>query len=149
VSVTVPTLADPSLAPSGEHLVMLTALVRHDAASWRDRKADMTSALVEIADRYVGGLASHLRFSEGATPRTLERYTRNSSGALYGWELSPRNVGPGRPGAQTPIEGLHLTGHWTQPGGGIYGVVTSGVQTARAILGHRRESDLWDSLARV
>ena len=149
VSVTVPTLADPSLAPSGEHLLMLTALVRHDAASWRDRKEAMTSSLVEIADRYVGGLASHLRFSEGASPRTLERYTRNTSGALYGWELSPRNVGPGRPSAQTPIEGLHLTGHWTQPGGGIYGVVTSGVQTARAILGHRRESELWDSLARV
>jgi prolycopene isomerase len=149
VSVTVPTLGDASLAPAGEHLLLLTALVRHDAAKWRECKEATTKALVEIADRGMGGLARHVRFCEGASPRTIERYTRNTNGALYGWELSPRNVGPGRPGAQTPIEGLHLVGHWTQPGGGVYGVVSSGVRTARAILGHQRESELWDSLARI
>ena len=149
LSVTVPTLADPSLAPSGEHLLLLTALVRHDAVDWRARKAATTRTLVELADRNLGGLAGHVRLCEGASPRTIERYTRNSNGALYGWELTPRNVGPGRPGIQTPIEALHLVGHWTQPGGGVYGVVTSGVQTARAILGYRRESELWEALARV
>jgi len=149
LSVTAPSLADPTLAPPGEHLLLLTALVRHDAADWRASKQAMTHALVETAERWVGGLASHIRFCEGASPRTLERYTRNTQGALYGWELSPRNVGPGRPGTQTPVPGLHLVGHWTQPGGGIYGVVTSGVQAARAILGHRREIELWESLARA
>jgi len=148
VSVTAPSLSDPSLAPPGEQLLLLTALVRHDAADWRSCKQATTEALVETASRWVGGLASHIRFCEGASPRTLERYTRNTQGALYGWELSPRNVGPGRPGSQTPIPGLHLVGHWTQPGGGVYGVVMSGVQTARTILGHRRERDLWESLAR-
>jgi len=146
VSVTAPSLSDPSLAPPGEQLLLLTSLVRHDAADWRTDKEAMTRSLVESADRWVGGLASHLRFCEGASPRTLERYTRNTQGALYGWELSPRNVGPGRPGNQTPVAGLHLVGHWTQPGGGIYGVVMSGVQTARTILGHRRERDLWEAL---
>jgi len=149
LSVTVPTLADPSLAPDGEHLMLLTALVGHDAASWRERKGAMADSLVRLADRHVGGLASHLRLVEGASPRTIERYTRNSGGALYGWELSPRNVGPGRPGTQTPVAGLHLVGHWTQPGGGIYGVVSSGVQTARQVLGLGRESELWSALARA
>jgi prolycopene isomerase len=148
VSVTAPSLADPTLAPAGEQLLLLTTLVRHDATDWRHGKQAMTRTLVETADRWVGGLASHIRFCEGASPRTLERYTRNTQGALYGWELSPRNIGPGRPGTQTPIQGLHLVGHWTQPGGGVYGVVTSGVQATRAILGHRRERDLWESLAR-
>ena len=146
ISVTVPTLADPSLAPEGEHLMLLTALVRHDALRWREQKAALTNTLVAIADRHVGGLASHVRFQEGATPRTLERYTRNTHGALYGWELSPRNIGPGRPATCTPVPGLHLVGHWTQPGGGVTGVVTSGVQAAREILGHSRESRLWDLL---
>jgi prolycopene isomerase len=148
ISVTAPSLADPTLAPPGEHLLMLTALVRHDAVDWRAGKRAMTHAMVETAERWVGGLASHIRFCEGASPRTLERYTRNTAGALYGWELSPRNIGPGRPGTQSPVAGLHLVGHWTQPGGGIYGVVMSGVQAARMILGHPRERDLWDSLAR-
>ena len=149
VSVTAPCLADPTLAPPGEQLLLLTTLVRHDAADWRASKRMLTRRLVESADRWVGGLASHVRFCEGASPRTLERYTRNTHGALYGFELSPRNIGPGRPGAQTPIEGLHLVGHWTQPGGGVTGVVTSGVQAARSILGLRRERQLWESLARA
>ena len=113
---------------------------------WREQKAALTNTLVAIADRYVGGLASRVHFQEGATPRTMERYTRNTNGALYGWELSPRNIGPGRPATRTPLPGLHLVGHWTQPGGGVTGVVTSGVQAAREILGHARESHAWDLL---
>lgn len=35
----------------------------------------------------------------------------------------------------TPIRGLYLSGHWTQPGGGVYGVVASGLETARAVAG--------------
>ena len=46
----------------------------------------------------------------------------------------------------TPIEGLHLVGHWTRPGGGIYGVVASGIRTARQILGFEREDELWSAL---
>jgi prolycopene isomerase len=146
LTVTAPSIGDPSLAPAGEQLLVLTALVRHDAADWRGEKRSLVDAQVAIADRAIGGLRGHVRFCEGASPRTLERYTRNTNGAVYGWELSPQQVGPGRPGNQTPIAGLHLVGHWAQPGGGVYGVVSSGVQTARALLGHRREADLWDAL---
>ncbi|MCL4685717.1 NAD(P)/FAD-dependent oxidoreductase [Myxococcota bacterium] len=146
LTVTAPSLSDPSLAPAGEQLLVLTTLVRHDAIDWRSQKHLLADAQIAIADRSIAGLRDHLRFREGASPRTLERYTRNSNGAVYGWELSPHQVGPGRPGNQTPIPGLHLVGHWTQPGGGVYGVVSSGVQTARAVLGLRREAELWETL---
>lgn len=148
LTVTAPSLTDPTLAPSGEQLLVLTTLVRHDATAWRTGKRAMTDEQLTIADRHIGGLRDHLCFCEGASPRTLERYTRNSNGATYGWALSPSQVGPRRPGNQTPIDGLHLVGHWTQPGGGVYGVVSSGVQTARAVLGHRQEAELWAALAR-
>ena len=88
-----------------------------------------------------------LTFAEGATPRTMERYTRNTDGAIYGWAVSPGQVGPGRPANRTPIRGLLLAGHWTQPGGGIYGVVTSGVGAAREALGFTRDAELWKALA--
>ena len=77
----------------------------------------------------------------------MERYTRNSQGALYGWEITPAQVGAGRPVGETPVPGLRMVGHWTQPGGGIYGVVSSGVQTAQRVLGHPREADLWTALS--
>src|SRR5262249_58312753 len=54
ISVTVPTLADPSLAPEGEHLMLLTALVRHDALRWRDHKRPLAHTLVAIADPHAG-----------------------------------------------------------------------------------------------
>ena len=37
---------------------------------------------------------------------------------------------------KTPIHGLYLSGHWTQPGGGVYGVVASGLQAAQTVAGY-------------
>jgi phytoene dehydrogenase-like protein len=143
LSVTVPTLADPGLAPAGEHLVILTTLVPYVAETrWRAGKDRLTARLLEIADRHIPGLCERLEFVESGTPRTLERYTRNRGGALYGWELSPAQVGSGRLAGATPIAGLRLVGHWTQPGGGVYGVVSSGIVTARSVLGPDVELDL-------
>jgi phytoene desaturase len=145
-SVTVPTLADPELAPAGEHLMVLTSLVRHDALCWRDAKQAVARGLIRIAERQLPGLGRSIRFLDVGTPRTMERYTRNTDGAIYGWEVSPAQVGPGRLGSKTPIEQLYLVGHWTHPGGGVNGVVWSGVQAARTILGFEHESQLWDSI---
>jgi len=148
LSITAPTLADPSLAPRGEHLLVLTSLVRGDALNWRDVKRQAAEKMLALADRHLPGLAANAKFFEAGTPRTMERYTRNSQGAAYGWELSPKQVGPGRLGIHTPVRGLHLVGHWTQPGGGVYGVVWSGLQVARELLGCDREAHLWKLLER-
>ncbi len=146
-SATVPTLADPSLAPAGVHLLVLTALVPYAAArSWRAEKDGYVARMLEAAESRFPGLRANLRFAEGGTPRTLERYTRNSDGAIYGWALSPDQIGPGRPANAAPLPGLYLAGHWAQPGGGVYGVVTSGVNAARSILGVPTDGDLWRQL---
>ena len=143
LSVTIPTLADPSLAPRGEHLMILTTLLPYgDASRWRSSKAQMLQRLIDRADACFNGLRQRVVFAEAGSPRTMERYTRNRDGALYGWEISPSQVGPGRLDNVTPIAGLHFAGHWTQPGGGIYGVVSSGIQTANSALGVDRNSKL-------
>lgn len=135
-SATVPTGLDRSLAPAGEHLLVLTTLVDPAALPrWRDAKAATAERMLEAASARIPGLRGALTFAEAATPRTLERYTRNTAGALYGWELTPRQVGPGRPGPDTDVRGLYLAGHWAKPGGGITGVALSGILAARAIAG--------------
>ncbi len=133
-TATVPTGLDPELAPEGEELLTLTTLISADAGPWPARKEALRESLIDAAETRLPGLRSQLRFREGATPRTLERYTRNEDGALYGFELSPAQVGPGRPDHATPLAGLYLAGHWTQPGGGVTGVVTSGIQCAAKVL---------------
>ncbi len=147
LSMTVPTLLDPSLAPPGQHTVVLTTLMPYDASgNWRADKKRVVERMLSQVERRVPGFAARVRFAEGGTPRTMERYTRNTAGAIYGWELSPAQVGPGRLPDVTPVAGLHLAGHWTRPGGGIYGVVLSGIDAATRVLGLKTPTALWETL---
>jgi prolycopene isomerase len=143
LSLTVPTRLDPALAPAGEHLLTLTTLVGARAVPrWSEAKPAFVEALLARAERRLPGLRRSLRFVEGATPRTLERYTRNEGGALYGFDVTPAQLGPGRLDNETPLPGLYLAGHWTRPGGGVVGVVRSGLRTARLALGLERDAQL-------
>lgn len=149
LSVTVPTLYDPSLAPAGEHVLTVTTLMPYDAStSWRRDKERLAERLLREVDVHLPGYRDALVFAEAATPRTMERYTRNRDGAIYGFELSPDQVGPTRLANQSPLPGLVLAGHWTRPGGGIYGVVTSGFQTARMVEGFPSAAAYWEALER-
>ncbi len=142
-SATIPTLVDPSLAPAGEHLIVLTTLIDGDARSdWTEQKPRYRDWLLRQAEARIPGLHEGMKLAESGTPKTMERYTLNQRGALYGYDLSPGQVGPGRPDHITPVPGLYLAGHWTRPGGGITGVVTSGVQAARKILGLASDAEL-------
>ena len=144
LSITVPTLVDKSLAPKGEHLVMLTALANFDQADdWRQAKADYMEKMLDFADRKINGLKSHVLFIESGSPATLQRYTLNHKGAAYGWAVTPEQVGTNRIANKAPIDGLYFAGHWTTPGGGVYGVCYSGVQTAQNILGLTKRDELW------
>lgn len=137
IVVNVPTLIDRSLAPAGEHLVTVTALVPDDvAASWRGAKEPYLEALREKVCALIPGIGDHLTFAEGGSPRTLERYTLNLVGAMYGWAPSPEQAGANRPGHGTPLAGLYLAGHWTRPGGGVMAAVVSGLQAAQLVLGY-------------
>jgi phytoene desaturase len=143
LSLTAPSLLDPGLAPVGEQLLILTTLVDARAAErWRDAKDAFVAGLLALAERRLPDLGATLRFAEGATPRTFERYTRNRDGALYGFDVTPSQVGPGRLDNETPLPGLLLAGHWTRPGGGVVGVVRSGLRAARIALGLARDADL-------
>jgi phytoene dehydrogenase-like protein len=146
-TLTVPSLSDPTLAPPGEQLFTLTTLMPYAPAErWRRDKEATTERLLAAADRRVPGLRTATTFAEGGTPRTMERYSRNEAGAIYGWALSPDQVGPGRPAAETPLPGLLLAGHWARPGGGVYGVMDSGVEAARTALGLPDRATLWSEL---
>ena len=60
---------------------------------------------------------------------------------MLGWEMSPDQLGAARLPTSTPIQGLHLVGHWAQPGGGITPVMICAQRVAEEILsgGQRRD----------
>jgi phytoene desaturase len=144
LSVTVPTLIDPELAPNGEHIIMLTTLLDfYSATSWQTAKPVILHKMLELAATYIPGLKDHLRFVEAGSPATMERYTLNQSGSAYGWEVTPEQVGHNRIGNQSPLTGLYFAGHWSSPGGGVYGVSVSGMQAAQKILNIQKQDEFW------
>lgn len=144
IGISVPSLTDDSLVSKGEHLVMLTALVPYRInRSWARAKTGYMDKMLEMADAYLPGLKNHLLYIEGGSPKTMERFTQNYQGAAYGWDVSPNQVGPHRIQNRSPVEGLFFAGHWTTPGGGIYGAAVSGMQAAKMVLGIADQSEFW------
>jgi prolycopene isomerase len=135
LSILVPTLKDPALAPPGQHLVILKAAAPAHAGqegAGHDELADRMLALAEVV---LPGLREHLTFVEESSPVTGPRSRLDRMGPIYGWAVSPGQSGVRRLPQKTPLRGLLLAGHWTQPGHGISFVVASGVAAARLALG--------------
>lgn len=134
VTVTVPTLADPSLAPSGRHLVGIAGPAPR--AGSQNARAVIAAEFVALAERVIPGLGDRIEFALGSDAPAGEspELTLHEHGPIYGWATTPAMSGPFRLPQWTPIEGLYLAGHWTQPGHGIWTVMLSGLRAARLVL---------------
>jgi prolycopene isomerase len=147
MAVTAPTEADPSLAPEGEHIVTTVGFVPYDLGTdWSDVRERYTETVLDELERLYPGIRDQLTFVESATPYALEKYSLNSSGAIYGWENNVRQAHARRLGNQTPVEGLYLASAWAQPGSGTIAVMQSGFQTAQIIMGHADKNEFLSSL---
>jgi len=142
--VSIPTTLDPSLAPPGQHILSVLINVPYhyqgkwgggDLEKYRHIKEEFSQKVLhQLESKLIPGLRDHLLFYEAATPLTLERYTGNELGAMYGLASTPQQVGNLRPPHQTPIPGLYQVGHYTRPSHGIVGASLSGFIAARIIL---------------
>jgi prolycopene isomerase len=124
--VSLPTIIDPSLAPEGHHLVICSTLAPYEiGVDWQREGAQRyeQSMLDIIEKRLLPGLRDRIKFSERATPLTFERYTLNHRGAIYGWDHIPSQSTPKRLPHHTPVDGLWLAGHWTEPGCSSFRVI--------------------------
>jgi prolycopene isomerase len=140
MSLSIMTMIDPDLAPPGEHLIIVTAVAPYEAP-WREIKDGYVDALLGEFESVLPGLRSHFELVTAGTPLTIERFTRNHRGATYGWDLRPQQIGSKRLPHRTPIDGLYLSGHWTEEGPASFRVILSGINTATAILADRGEQD--------
>ena len=72
---------------------------------------------------------------EIATPLTIERYTGNSAGAIYGWENTPDSTyGMRLKENMDFLQNMYMTGHWTYYGSGIISAALSGMDISQKIL---------------
>jgi phytoene desaturase len=130
--LSIPSIEDPSVAPPGHHTVCITMFAPW-AESWKEEKQRLTDRLIDEAEEVIPGLRAAIVYSDSGTPTTMQRYSGNTRGAIYGWDATPKSLAT-RLAMETPVPGLFLAGHWTRPGGGLYAVVTSGQIAARRVL---------------
>jgi prolycopene isomerase len=131
----VATMSDPGMAPPGHHTLTITSLARPDIGRpWRDEAEPFTERVLDAWEERFPGLRDSLTLLETSTPDAFIRHTANTGGAIYGWENTPTQTGGRRSPHVMPVEGLYLSGHWTQPGAGAIRTFVSGFHTAQIVL---------------
>ncbi len=133
----VPTLYEPAMAPDGEQVLIVQKVLDVDyeaVTDWERHKAEVEAFIFSNLERVLPGIGEKIVVRTSATARTSWRYTRNLRGAMLGWEMSPDQLGDGRPPQDLGVANLHCVGHWTQPGGGVTPVIVSAQQVAATVL---------------
>jgi phytoene dehydrogenase-like protein len=140
LEVTIPSLADPSLAPEGKHVMSVVfqaapyALRDGDWSSERDRVGDIA---VKTLERYAPGFGELVEAREVITPVDMEATYGLSGGHIQHAEPALDQFFAWRPLLGEAryaflLEGLYLAGAGAHPGGGITG--GPGANAARQIL---------------
>jgi prolycopene isomerase len=146
--ISLPSLVDPSLAPSGESIVIVTSLASYEIGEpWELATERFADQLLDEAEAVLPGYRDSITYFETAPPTAMTDFTRAYRGAIYGWDHTPDQLTTKRLPQEPPIEGLYLAGHWTEPGGGSVRVIYSGAQAALKVLGYPHMGAFLDALA--
>ena len=135
--VFVPTRFDPSIAPPGCQILItqkLTPVRIEDITNPAAHKAEVERQVMSRLRELLPDIERHIVVKLAASAYTSFHYTNNWQGAMLGWEMSSGQLGSSRLPNATPVENVYLTGHWTQPGGGITPVIISAQRVAKQIL---------------
>jgi phytoene dehydrogenase-like protein len=140
IELTIPSIVDPTLAPTARHVV--SAYVQYapyhlrgtDWDAERDRLGSVTTRTIE---QYVPGFESSVLAREVITPLDLERTYGLTGGHIFHGELALDQFFITRPllgwsRYRTPIKNLFLCGSGTHPGTGLDG--RSGALAAKEIV---------------
>ncbi|MCX7305896.1 MAG: NAD(P)/FAD-dependent oxidoreductase [Hyphomicrobiales bacterium] len=143
LEVTLPSLADASLAPDGA--CVLSAVVQYAPyrlrEGWEHGKPKFFKAIMSLLERYAPGIGRSVRHVQLMTPEDIEQRYRMPGGHWHHGELQADQMLMSRPvfgadGYATPIEGLYLCGAGSHPGGGVSGA--PGLLAARRIMAMER-----------
>jgi phytoene dehydrogenase-like protein len=139
LEVTIPTLSDPGLAPSGKHVMSIIVQYAPYAVKggWALARQGFTERIIDTLATYAPQLRASIQASELLTPEDIEREFRISGGHWHHAELTLDQFMmmrplPGAAQYQTPVPGLYLCGAGCHPGGGVMGL--AGKNAARQLL---------------
>ncbi len=140
VAITIYTnLGDPVYAPKGKSVVKLDAysdisVWPKDRAEYARLKEQKVDELIALAAKIIPELKDpkNIIIKEGYTPKTIERFTMNKGGVVYGFYLSPDQWQ--KIPNNTPIQNVFIASNWTQAWHGVGSGQVNGWRAARLIL---------------
>jgi phytoene dehydrogenase-like protein len=140
LEIRVPTVSDPSLAPSGQHVVsVLASYACHDVkGGWTNqRRVNLLESVLSTLERHAPGVRKRILGQELLTPADLETRYALTGGQLHHGELALDQMLVMRPTPSaaryaTSVPGLFLGGSGSHGGGGVN--IAAGILAAEAAL---------------
>jgi phytoene dehydrogenase-like protein len=150
-----PTVHEPELAPDGMHVMLAFAqYAPYQLAdgTWEEERERFGRRVLDTVGEHMPGLADRAEYLEVLAPPDLESRFGLVGGNIMQGEMTPDQSFSLRPifgygDYTTPIEGLHLCGAGTHPGGGVMGV--PGRNCAQVVIRAARRERRRASLARL
>ncbi|KAJ1463508.1 hypothetical protein M885DRAFT_4852 [Pelagophyceae sp. CCMP2097] len=156
VLVSVPSLLDPSLAPTGSHVVHAYVPATEPWADWeaedypsksyREKKKAAVEVLFAAIEKYIPDVRSRVDLEFAATPRTHARFLRREKGTYGAFLPAQKDTTEMLMGHKTPLPGFYVCGDSTFPGIGVPAVAASGLITAHSILSPQEH---WANLDKI
>jgi phytoene dehydrogenase-like protein len=129
LDVTVPSLADPSLAPAGQHVMSVHVQYtpyRLREGDWGGQREGVGDLVLRTLEPYAPGLTQRVVARQVLTPLDLEETYGLTGGHPFHGEHALDQLFVSRPllgwsRYRGPLAGLYLCGAGTHPGGGVTG----------------------------
>jgi phytoene dehydrogenase-like protein len=140
LEITIPSAADPSLAPEGKHTMsvwMQYAPFSLRDGDWTGQREALGDTVVDLIEEFAPRFKSSILHRQVLTPLDLEQRFGLTGGHIFHAEMALDQIFfmrpvPGWARYGTPVKNLYLCGSGTHPGGGVTGL--PGYYAARHIL---------------
>ena len=141
LELTIPSLADPSLAPRDGHVmsvyVQFAPYRLSSGAGWSSVRNELGRLVVRTIEQYAPELSLLIEHRQVFTPEDLDQEFALTGGHIFHGEPALDQLFTMRPVLgwaqyRTPVRSLYLCGAGTQPGGGLTGA--AGRNAAREIV---------------
>jgi len=140
LDVTIPTVLDSSLAPTGKHVLSAYfqfAPYRLKEGDWGSRRGELVNIVIKTLSAYSPNLPNLVEAAHVVTPEDMDQLYGFSGGHIFHGEIALDQIFTMRPVLdwaryQTPVRGLFLCSNGTHPGNGLTGA--SGANAAKEII---------------
>ena len=139
---------DARLAPPGKSEgVICTVDYIEDWAGlteddYKAKKEEVAQILLQRLDKQFPGIRDSIEYYEVSTSKTIQRYTSNPTGSVYGYAQTKEQTGNKRFRNNFLIPNLYFASAWAFPGGGFEGSIMGGFLAALQM----KKNKIWSAV---